>query len=322
MKIDIHGHFVTRAYYDELETLPGVRYERRSSGLGYLIKEGRNWLPVRESMFDPDDQLRDMDRKGIDMRILSLSTPSVYLFDDAKQREAACRDNNDAIIARVAADPSRFRAFVTLPLPDVDASLRELDRVIDAPGVVGITIGSNLGGMKLNDLSLEPLWARLDRDRIPVFEHPMDPVFGNVMDEFAMHIRVGFLFDTSLAVTRMIYGGVFERYPNFPFIVAHTGAAFLDLLERLDNGYRHYVDCQQHISRLPSEFAKQFYYDSCAFFTPTIMMARAAVGVERLLFGTDYPFIDQGPDHVERLPIDDVEKKLIFSGNATRLLKL
>lgn len=318
MKIDVHAHFTRRAYYDELEAMPGVTIERRSQGVSFLKRNGSNWLPFWDSMFDPDDLLRDMDRKAIDMRILSLSTPSVYEFED-RDRVRICRAENDAIIERVAANPDRLRAVITLPLPDVAASLDELERVRSAPGIVGLALGSNLNGTALSDPGLEPLWERINALKFPVIEHPMVPVFVDAMDEFALGVRVGFLYDTSLAIARMIYAGVFERNPDFPFVVAHTGAAFFDLIERLDNGYRNYADCRQHITRLPSEFAKAFWYDTCSFYPPFIDMVRREVGTERIMFGTDYPFIDQDDAHVGALDVSDTERALILGGNARTL---
>lgn len=321
MKIDIHGHFTPRAYYDEIESLPGVTVDRRPDSVSFLYRDGLQWLPFRDEFFHPDHQLRDMDRKGIDMRILSLSTPSVYPFDPARRIEV-CRRMNDLIVARADKDPDRFRAFATLPLPDVEAALVELERVRTSSTIVGITIGSNLDGLPLSSPLLEPLWARLNELRMPVFEHPMIPTFAAAMDEFTLPMRVGFLYDTSLAMCRMIYAGVFERHPDMPFIVAHTGACFVDLMERLDNGFRHYPDCRQHISRLPSEYARGLYYDTCSFFTPLIMLAHDYFGGDRLLFGTDYPFIDKGTEHVRALPLADDGKQAILGDNARRLLRL
>lgn len=321
MKIDIHGHFTPRAYYDQLETLPGVTVSHRPGGISFLYRDGLQWLPFNDAMFAPDHQLRDMDRKQIDIRVLSLSTPSVYLFE-GEQRISVCRSMNDMIVERVRQDPSRFRAFATLPLPDVQASLTELERIRQAEGIVGITLGSNLGGMALSSLELEPLWQRLNELKMPVFEHPMVPVFADAMDEFTLPMRVGFFYDTSLAMCRMIYAGVFERFPDFPFVVAHTGACFVDLMERLDSGFLRYPDCQKFISKRPSEYAKRLYYDTCSFFPPLIMMAHQYFGRERLLFGTDYPFIDQDDTHVRELPLSDSDKALILGANAASLLKL
>jgi aminocarboxymuconate-semialdehyde decarboxylase len=321
MKIDIHGHFTPRAFYNELETLPGVTVDRRSGGISFLYRNGLQWLPFNEAMFEPDHQLRDMDRKQIDIRVLSLSTPSVYLFD-ALRRIQVCRAMNDLIIERVRRDPSRFRAFATLPLPDVEASLIELERVRHSEGIVGITIGSNMDGLALSSPTLEPLWQALHALRMPVFEHPMVPVYADAMDEFTLPMRVGFFYDTSLAMCRMIYAGVFERYPDFPFVVAHTGACFLDLMERLDSGFLRYPDCRKFITRRPSEYAKRLYYDTCCFFPPLIMMAHQYFGRDRILFGTDYPFIDQDDAHVRELPLPESDKALILGGNAASMLKL
>ncbi|KQM18217.1 hypothetical protein ASE49_08260 [Novosphingobium sp. Leaf2] len=292
--------------------------ERRPAGVHFLKRNGSNWLPFWDRMFDPDDLLRDMDAKQIDRRILSLSTPSVYEFSP-EVRIALCRAENDRIIARIAADPDRLSAVITLPLPDVEAALAELERVRTAPGVVGLSLGSNLDGVPLSDIRLEPLWARLNELRFPVVEHPMVPTFAGAMDEFALGVRVGFLYDTSLAMARLIYAGVFERYPDFPFVVAHTGAAFVDLLERLDNGYRNYADCRAHITQLPSSFAKRFWYDTCSFYPPFIEMVGGIVGWDRILFGTDYPFVDLGAEHVAGLNIDDATRAAVLGGNAQKL---
>jgi aminocarboxymuconate-semialdehyde decarboxylase len=321
MRIDVHAHFMSRDYYAALETLPGVTVDRRAQGMSFLVKNGEQWLPFRDAMFGTDKLLSDMDRKGIDLRILSLSTPSVYIFEPA-QRIELCRRMNDDLVTLVAEHPRRLRAFATLPLPDVRASLAELERVRTLPGVVGITIGSNLDGLPLSDRSLEPLWARLNELRLPVFEHPMVPVFAAAMNEFTLPVRVGFLLDTSLAMCRLIYAGVFERHPDFPFIVAHTGASFLDLMERLDNGFRNYAECREHITRLPSEFAKNFYYDTCSFFGPLIQLAHGFIGRDKVLFGTDYPFIDRGAEHVLDLSLGNEDKALILGGNACRLFGL
>ena len=111
MRIDVHAHFTERSYYEDLATLPGVTVERHATGMSYLLRNGSKWLPFRDFMFDPDAQLRDMDRKGIDLRILSLSTPSVYLFETGR-REEVCRRSNDLIVEQVRKAPVRFRVSV------------------------------------------------------------------------------------------------------------------------------------------------------------------------------------------------------------------
>jgi len=142
------------------------------------------------------------------------------------------------------------------------------------------------------------------------------------MGEFELPLRVGLIFDTTLVAARLIYGGVFERYPNFPYIMAHTGGATILMFERLDNGYRLFPDCRKFISKLPSEYGKRLYYDTCAFGEPALMLAIGSVGASQILFGTDDPFIGADTKHVTRLSIADTDKAAILGGNAMRMLGL
>lgn len=322
MIIDAHAHIILKPYFERLETLPGITVEHsRSGGMSMLRRDGTTFLPFRDAWFEPDHLIRDMDRKGIDLRILSLSTPNLYPFERSAQIELA-RWTNDEMLALCRRHPDRLRGCLSLPFRDIDASLAELDRMAAEPEIVGVLVGSNIDGVPLSDPVLEPVWARINALRLAVFEHPMHPVFADAMQEYELPIRIGFMMDTSLAIARMIYAGVFERHPDFPFIAAHTGGGVLSLLERLDNGYRHYPDCRARISKLPSEYARLFYYDTCAFFAPAIMMAHGFVGADRLLFGTDYPFIDYDTKHVEDLPIPAEDKARILGGNIGALLNI
>jgi aminocarboxymuconate-semialdehyde decarboxylase len=153
-----------------------------------------------------------------------------------------------------------------------------------------------------------------------VSEHPMLPTFADHLPGYALPIRVGFPFDTTLCVTRMIYGGVFERHPDLKFIVAHTGSAFIGLIERLDHGFQLFHECREHITQPPSVFARRnLYYDTCAFSKAFIEMAVGEIGEDRFLFGTDYPYIVADPSYIEALDLSDAQKQKIFSGNAAHL---
>jgi len=322
MRIDVHGHFVNERFYDAISTIPGITVRQTEPGVSELRINNTSYAWRREAWFDPDHSVRDMDAKGIDMRVLSLTSPNVHPFDRAMQIDLARRLNDD-ILAFAARRPDRFRATVALPLIDVDAALDELERVRGHAMFAGVAMGSSLGKMPLNHKSLEPVWSRLDALKCPVIEHPVYPASTEGLDEYELPIRVGFMFETTVALTRMIYAGIFEHYPNFPYIVAHTGAALLMLMERLDNGYRIFPDCRKDITRLPSTFMKQLYYDSCSYSVDSLMLAHRMVGPERMMFGTDYPYIAHGgPDHVLALPVSDEDKRAILGGNAARVFGL
>jgi len=320
MNIDVHCHLIEELFYDALKSLPGVTVKVNPDRFSYLLKDGQTWLPFRPEMFDPDHLIREMDRKGIDVSVLSMNTPSVYIFE-ANLRIDLARRLNDAMLARARRNPDRIRGFATLPLPDVEASLKELERIADAPGVVGIAVGSNFDGVALDDRRLEEVWARISVLGLPVCEHPMLPTFADHLPNYALPIRVGFPFDTTLCVTRMIYGGVFERHPELRFIVPHTGSAFIGLLERLDHGFHLFHECREHITQLPSVFARRnLYYDTCSFSKNFIEMAIREIGIDRFLFGTDYPYIISDPSYIEALDLPADQKQMILGGNATRLL--
>lgn len=321
MKIDIHAHQVDRRYMEELQAVLRLASERTADGKTLLRHHGYTLAWSRPDMFDIDHRLRDMDRKGIDMRVLSLSTPNVYPWTGEAQVRIA-RHVNDELARLCRAHPDRFVGLASLPLSDVEASLAEIDRATGELGLKGLIIGSNVGGPPLNDRSFEPLWAKINALKLPVFEHPMFPKDTSELGEFELPLRVGMIFDTTLVAARLIYSGVFERYPDFPYIMAHTGGALIMIMERLDNGYRLFPDCRKYIKKLPSEYARRLYYDTCAFAAEPLMFALRSVGVDRLLFGTDDPFIDSDTTHVTRLAIDERDKAAILGGNAARLLGL
>ena len=321
MKIDIHSHVIDRRYCEAVLNDLGLEVQKTASGQTLMRRNGATYLWYRDEMFDIDHRLRVMDQQGVDIRVLSLSTPNVYEWRGARQIEMT-RYMNDVTADIVRAHPDRFAGFGSLPLDDIDASLIEIDRITGELDLAGVMIGSNIGGLQLNDARFEPIWAKIDALRLPVFEHPMFPPGMDAMGEFELPLRLGFVFDTTTAAARLIYSGVFERYPNFPYIMAHTGGALLTVLERLDNGYRLFPDCRAQISKLPSEYAKHLYYDTCSFYGPVLMMAADIVGADHLLWGSDDPMIGADSSVVDGLPLSSPDKANILAGNAARLLKL
>jgi aminocarboxymuconate-semialdehyde decarboxylase len=320
MKIDVHAHVFDRRYIEAMWRDFALERSTTPQGQTLMRRSGYTYMWYREAFFDVERRLRVMDEQGVDMRILSLSSPNVYDWPAARQVEIA-RMMNDATAAIVRAHPDRFGGLGSLPLADVEASLAELDRIVGELALHGVMIGSNIAGVQVNDPRFEPVWARIDALRLPVFEHPMFPPDIR-KEEFELPLRLGFIFDTTTAAARLIYSGVFERYPNFAYIMAHTGGALLTVLERLDNGYRLFPDCRQHITKLPSEYAKRLYYDTASFFGPALLMAHAIVGADHILWGTDEPLLEYDTTIVDALPIPGADKARILGGNAARLFRL
>jgi aminocarboxymuconate-semialdehyde decarboxylase len=321
MNIDVHSHIVDRQYLDDLVSTLGLETESTGDGKTLFRRHGCTVAWSRTDMFEADQRLIEMDQKDIAVRILSLSAPNVYLWDKASQPDAA-RHINDVLAKLCRQHPDRFIGLASLPLKDIEGSLVELDRCIHELGMKGVIIGSNVDGLQLDDPKFDPIWARINQLRLPVFEHPMFPNNSAGFEGFELPLRLGLIFDTTLSATRLIYSGVFERYPDFPYIMAHTGGALLMALARLDNGYRLFPDCRRYINKLPSEYAKRLYYDTTAFDEKALIFALNTVGPQRLLFGTDDPFIAADTSHVTKLPISAADQKQILGANAVRIFGL
>jgi aminocarboxymuconate-semialdehyde decarboxylase len=321
MVIDFHAHVINAGHMEALQAHYGLQPVVTDDGKTLWRHNGYTLAWSRPDMYDVDARLRDMDRKGIDIRVVSPPPPFAYPWKGVDEVQMT-RRLNDGVADLCHRHPDRFIGLASLPFDDMTACLDELERARSELGLKGVAIGSGVDQQPLNHPRYDPLWARLDALAFPVFEHPVVPLDQADMGEFELPLRVGMIFETTLVATRLIYGGIFERYPNFPYVLAHTGGALLIMLERLDNGYRLFPDCRKYINRPPSDYARRLYYDTCAFGSKTLMLARDIVGVDRLLFGTDDPYLDVDTRHVRQLPLPEAEMADILGGNAARILGL
>jgi aminocarboxymuconate-semialdehyde decarboxylase len=320
MKIDAHAHIIPQRFYEAAARQPGATIRSWGKRSKIIERNGVRFVGYDEAWFPSEYSLRDMDKKGFDMRLISI-TPALPMFERAEQIELA-KIVNDETIELCRKQPDRFRALPSLPLGDVDASIRELDRVASAKEVAGIAMGSNAAGVPMSDPRFEPLWARIDELRIPVVEHPMHPKFNADMQDLNLSILVGFMFDTQLMVIRLILNGVFERYPNFPFLVAHTGAGLLDIKHRMRGAHNRNPESSKHMKKPFDEYLKGLYFDTCMNDHEVLMDAYHFMGPDRLMWGTDYPFVDNTTAPIENMEIAAKEQAAIIGGNAQRIFKL
>ena len=157
-----------------------------------------------------------------------------------------------------------------------------------------------------------------------IFLHPMLPANSDDFREYVLGPIIGFPFDTSLAVARMCYDGMFEDFQNIRWIIGHLGGGVPYLMERMDNGFRDFADCRQKIDKLPSEYLKRLYYDTVSFSEHALIMVKNMVGADHMVMGSDYPHllgsIDRAVTSIENLDISDSDKQKIFEGNALKIL--
>jgi aminocarboxymuconate-semialdehyde decarboxylase len=324
MKWDLHTHYYPEAYFEMIRDSPGAfRFDRDPTGRTILTYQGSRFFGVTPPMTDVTRRLEDMDRVGIDVEVVSVSTPNVFFADEAGQPGVA-RRLNDAYAELIARHPKRFRGFACIPMDAPDRALDELHRAIGPLKLSGVILLSNIRGRALTDPRYRPFFEEANRMKVCIFLHPMLPANAESFREYVLGPLVGFPFDTTLAVARMCFDGMLRDLPDIRWIVGHLGGAVPYLMERLDNGWRDFAECRAKIDQLPSVYLKRLYYDTVTFSPYTLGMVRDLVGTDHMVMGSDYPHllgsIDRAVSSIEGLHIPESEKQRIFSATALGIL--
>ena len=324
MKFDLHTHFYTDTFFKTIRDLPSeFSFGTSSSGQTIITYRGARFFGVTPAMTDVAKRIEDMDRVVIDVEVVSLSTPNVF-FTDAEHQPAVARMMNDSYAELIARHPKRFKGFASMPMDAPDAALDELHRAIDTLKLNGVILLSNIGGKALTSPEYRPFFEEANRMKLCIFLHPMLPAQSDAFREYVLGPIIGFPFDTSLAVARMCYDGMFEELPDIRWIIGHLGGAIPYLMERMDNGFRDFADCRMKIDKLPSVYLKQLYYDTVSFSPYTLKMVRDMVGAEHMVMGSDYPHllgsIDRAVTSIEALDITEEDKSAIFYRTALSIL--
>jgi aminocarboxymuconate-semialdehyde decarboxylase len=325
MIVDFHTHFYPPAYLDALRAPGGaVRVTDDAAGNPVIHYPGDYNVAVPGHR-DIDFREGDVTRQGADLQVLSLTTPGVHV-EEAVRAITLARLVNDAF-AKVARERSRhFTALATLPLNDPAASAAELRRAMGEHGFKGAMVFSNVNGVPLADQRFEPLWATANELGAIIHIHPTNPVNVEAMSEYWLMPLVGFLFDTTLAAANLVFAGVPARYPRIAWVLGHLGGAIPYLAERLDRGHAAFAECRRHIDRKPSEYLREFYFDTVNFDPHALKLAVEFAGAKHILAGSDYPHaigsIPMMRAALGALDVPEPDRQAIFGGNARRLLGL
>lgn len=288
--VALEEHLVTREIYQAWQRLP---VERQDPSVA-LYSQGETLARLEDVS---ERRLRDMDDSGVDVQVLSLVAPGLHALDAADAVPFA-RDVNDLTAAAVRRWPDRFEAFAALPTPDPAAAARELERAVTGLGFMGAMLNGRTGERNLDDPSLEPIFAAAVALGCPLYIHPQTPQgkvretyysgFGEPLDTAFATGGVGWHFETGVQLLRLILSGVLDRHPDLQIIVGHWGELVLFYLERvaslqeqarsLKRPIPEYV--RRNVSVTPSGIFSERY----------LHWAIEIIGIERILFSTDYPF--------------------------------
>jgi aminocarboxymuconate-semialdehyde decarboxylase len=322
MRIDVHPHFFPPEYFREV-------FGRSDAKVVMQDEKGEDVLfGLTEPSWDLDLRLSHMEEAGVEIQVLSVTSPNVYFPDEQKSCYLASLCN-DAYADICQKNPGRFFFFASVPLVNVQKAVDELHRAAALPGMKGVVLGTNVLDRPLSSPEFIPVFEALNQMRLPLFLHPMNSTGRQAMKEFALEVLIGFPMETTLAITRMVFGGLMEKFPEIDVILSHMGGAIPFLSERIDYGFSDFPECRQHIQKPPSQYLKRCYFDTAlSYGHPTIRCSTAFAGPDRILFGTDYPFGMEKKLHcltvdgVETSGLDSHDQEMIYWQTAKHILKI
>lgn len=309
--IDVHAHYYPRPWVDRMADM--------GSPLAAAVRSAPE-LTVAQ-------RLRLLDENGVDRQVLSVGilTPD---FADRQLATEAARLANDAYADVCRSHPRRLAAFGTVPLPHMDAALAEMRRCLDDLGMLGITLGCSVAGHPLDEPAFAPFFEELDRRAGVLFLHPVGTGTGPHTIDLGLTWMIGAVFEDTIAALRLVLSGMLTRYPRMRVIVSHLGGTLPFLLERLE----FYGERERRQGSLPFEGTlreqlRRLWYDTVNLHPAALRCAVDSLGAERLLLGTDFPFLS-GPSfcacmtYLEDARLSPAELKAIRRGNAEALLGL
>ena len=319
--IDVHAHTVLAGvmgcaghYGPELGVGPEGRPRFR---VGDYVLDGVDYTGT--PFMDPDARLRLNDHLGIELQVLSPNPLTYFHHIEAEVATGFCQWHNNELATMVADHPDRFRGFAQLPMQDIGASVVELRRAVTDLGLVGPYIGTDFG-VEFDSELLDPLWAAAVELDVPVFVHPAPagidgPLRDTRLRKYDLDLSLGFLYEETLAVACLIYGGVLDRHPGLDVCLSHGGGAAAFMLGRLEHQGRTRPWARQH----PVDFAgtlRRMWFDNHVHDLDSLALLERKVGGDRVVVGTNLAGWD-APHERHQIPFVEA-----YDTNARRLLRL
>jgi len=326
--IDIHCHVMT-AECEELarpfftpDKDPFVNF----SGPASAAYNQQHLAEIIPKLSLPEVRLRDMDRMGIDIQAISVMPPQYFYWTESDLGRRLARMQNDNLARIVAEHPDRFVGLGTVPLQDVPAAITELDRIVAEYGFTGIEICTSVNGEDFDHPRFAPFFQRVQELDLLVVMHPNGYSDGQRLADYYLINTVGMPMDSTVALSRLIFGGVLERFPDLKVCVVHGGGYLPFYPARFDHAYHARDDCREHISRPPSEYLHRLHFDTMVFDPADLGWLISRYGADHVLLGTDYPY-DMGENDPLGLVmsvdgLSDDERSRVLGGNAARLLRI
>lgn len=318
--IDVHTHMYSHGWADVVKAAndPNIRLTPGPSGDSMFYMWSGVGTLGRE-MFDWDMRIREMDAAGVDLALISLSAPNVFLAE-RRASAAAARAVNDDFASAQKRYPTRIRWMASLPWDFPEEAAAELKRAA-ALGAIGVCMITNISGRALTEPRYRSVWRQVEASGLPVFIHPTLPKTDWGLDIPALANGVGFTGETSLCFARMIMEGMLDEFPRLKLIACHGGGTLPYLAARLDRTWDKMVRDKK--SQHPPSFyiRHRLYYDSILYDQETLDFLLSYVDANRVMYGSDYPFslgdMKGIRERVDGLP--PMKRDAVRGGNAVSL---
>jgi aminocarboxymuconate-semialdehyde decarboxylase len=326
--IDIHAHLTPQCFWRATESggnWHGIKREKDARGGEVaLVGKGRQSLPPR-ARWTPEERIADMDSLGVDVQVVS---PYVGFYNyglDASIAMATSREINDEIAGMARQWPQRFAGLGTVPMQDPKAALAELERGMTQLGLKGIEINDHVNGKTLEEAEYRPFWKAAEQMGAVVFFHQAGETLVSARSKsYHLPNSIGNLVDRAVTFATLVHGGVMDAHPNLKIVLGHGGGYTCYGIGRMDHAWKVRAEAREHIKTPPSTYLRRFHYDCIVYTEDALRFLIDTVGVDRVVFGTDWPY-DMALDWpvswvLEMQGLTKDEKDAILYRNLERLL--
>ncbi|MFG6120116.1 amidohydrolase family protein [Thalassobacillus sp. B23F22_16] len=327
MRVDFHTHIIPKDLPDFTEKYEGkwpTLNQTCACGANIMI-EGNVFREVTDQVWDPEKRIKDMDREGVDIQVLSPIPVTFSYWADVTAATEMAKIQNDFISETVKENPARFIGLGTVPMQNVKAAIKEMERCINELHLYGIEIGTNINGENLDSPQFLEFFEKAEEWNVPLFIHPWETMAKDRTPRHNFMYTVGMPSETALAAASLIWSGVIEKFPNLKICFAHGGGSFPYILPRLDKGWEVWPHLRL-TPHPPSHYVKNFYFDSLNYDSLNINYLIDRFGHDRVMMGSDYPFllreIPPGKVVDEMDNLTEAQKSMLLGENALRFLNV
>src|SRR5262249_47842110 len=322
MITDIHCHFIPDEYFRFIRARSEFEV-RLTHAQGHAVHLCCRGVPfgLNKTFFEPARQIERMNALGIDRTVVSLATPLVNYYLDAKLATEAARLCNDGYAQLIAHHPTRFSAWAFLPMQDPAAAAAELRRCVREHRFIGGYMATNVRGTYLPDEAFRPIFDAAAELDVPLLLHPTDPPGRDRTGDYELTVVAGYLFDSTVNIFRMVCSNFLDRYTSLKLVCVHTGAFSLMLRNRMQREVDTNATLSRTLPRKVGDYLRNLYFDTVCFEPGYLRLATEIIPAEHLLLGSDAPFPLGEPDPVNfvRKALPPAQAELALSTNFQRL---